>query len=134
VTTSDIFFIIAAVGIVLVIAVLIPALAQLKQTALKAEILLETINRDLQPFLHKATEVSEELHALSASINEKVEKSEQIINTVQQAGETLLSTASLVKEAVTPVIVQIAGISAGIAAFTNFFKKNQPSERRYFDE
>jgi uncharacterized protein YoxC len=134
VATSDIFFIIASVGIVILVATLVPVLYQLKRTAEKAEIALEKINNELEPFLHKTTEVSEELHTLSVSLNEKIERTDHIIDTAQQAGDALLSTASLVKDTVTPVIVQIGAFSAGIAAFTNFFKKSEPSERRYFDE
>jgi len=134
VATSDIFFIIASVGIVIVVAVLVPVLYQLKRTFEKAETALEKINNELAPLLHKTTEVTETLHTLSVSLNETIERTEQIFDTVQQAGDTLLSTASLVKDTVTPVSVQIRAISAGIGAFTNFFKKSEPSERRYFDE
>jgi len=134
VATSDIFFIVASVCIVIAVAALVPALYQLKRTAEKAETALEKINNELEPFLHKTTEVSEELHTLSVSLNEKIERTDHIIDTVQQAGNTLLSTASLVKDTVTPLVVQIGAVSAGIAAFTNFFKKSEPSERRYFDE
>lgn len=131
---SDIFFIIASVGIVILVATMVPVLYQLKRTAEKAETALEKINNELEPLLHKTTEVTEELHTLSVSLNEKIEKTDRIIDTVQQAGDTLLTTASLVKETATPLIVQIGAVSAGIGAFTNFFKKSKPSERRYFDE
>lgn len=131
---SDIFFIIASVGVVIIVAALVPALYQIKRTAEMAETSLAKINNELEPFLHKATEVNGELHILTVSLNEKIEKTDHIIDTVQQAGDTLLSTASLVKETITPVVVQISALSAGVAAFTNFFKKPNPSERRYFDE
>ncbi|MBU0908510.1 MAG: DUF948 domain-containing protein, partial [Proteobacteria bacterium] len=111
-----------------------PVLHQLKRTAEKAETALEKINNELEPLLHKTTEVTEELHTLSVSLNEKIERTDRIFDTVQQAGDTLLSTASLIKETATPLIVQIGAISAGVGAFTNFFKKSEPSERRYFDE
>jgi uncharacterized protein YoxC len=130
VATSDIFFIIASVSIVIVVAALLPVLYQLKRTAEKAEIAWEKINKDLEPFLHKATVVSEELCSLSASLHEKIEKTDRIIDTVRLAGDTLLSTADLVKDAVTPVTVQLRGISAGIAAFTGFFKKTEHQTRR----
>ena len=132
--TSDIFFIIASSGIAIVVVMLIPVLNQLKKTAEKAETTLEKINNELEPLLHKTTEVTEELHTLSVSLNEKVERTDQIFDTVQQAGDTLLSAATLVKDSVTPVVVQVGALSAGIGAFTNFFKKSTPSERRYFDE
>jgi len=134
VPTSDIFLIIASVGIVILVATLVPVLHQLKRTAEKAETALEKINNELEPLLHKTTEVTEELHTLSVSLNEKIERTDRIFDTVQQAGDTLLSTASLIKETATPLIVQIGAISAGVGAFTNFFKKSEPSERRYFDE
>ncbi|MFZ5766997.1 MAG: DUF948 domain-containing protein [Thermodesulfobacteriota bacterium] len=134
-TPSDIFHITASIGIVLFVAVLVPTLAQIRRTARKAEETLEAINREIEPLLAKATETSSELQLLTVSLNEKVEQADSIIATLQQTGETLLSTANLVKKTVTPVIAQIGGISAGVAAFTSFFKKNEPPpERRYFDE
>jgi hypothetical protein len=44
VATSDIFFIVASVCIVIAVAALVPALYQLKRTAEKAETALEKIN------------------------------------------------------------------------------------------
>ncbi|MFZ5759231.1 MAG: DUF948 domain-containing protein [Thermodesulfobacteriota bacterium] len=134
-TPIDIFYITASIGIVLLVAVLVPTLAQIRRTARKAEETLAAINREVEPLLAKVTETSCELQLLTVSLNEKVEQADSIIATLQQTGETLLSTANLVKKTVTPVIAQIGGISAGVAAFTSFFKKNEPPpERRYFDE
>ena len=130
----DIFYIVASVSLVVICAALIPVLAQVKQTARKAEITLETLNKDMEPLLQRVTEVSEELQILSASLNEKIEKTDHIIDTVQYAGDTLLTTSKIIRDTVTPVVAQIGGISAGIAAFTSFFKKPDPSARRYFDE
>ncbi|MEW6518087.1 MAG: DUF948 domain-containing protein [Thermodesulfobacteriota bacterium] len=132
--TSDIFFIIASTGIVIVVAMLVPVLYQVKRTAEKAETALDKINHELEPLLHKTTAMNEELLALSVSLNEKIEKSDHIIDVGQQAADVLLTTATIVKDTVTPLVVQIGAISAGIGAFTNFFKKSEPSERRYFDE
>ncbi|MCB2181130.1 MAG: DUF948 domain-containing protein [Desulfobulbaceae bacterium] len=131
----DIFYLTASISLIAVIIVLIPAIAQLRRTAQKAETAIETINRDMDPLLTKITEVSEELHVLSASLNEKIDKTDNIIDTLQRAGEHLLFTTTAVKETVTPVVAQIGGISAGISAFARFFKKSEPSSKRsYFDE
>ncbi|MFH1217573.1 MAG: DUF948 domain-containing protein [Pseudomonadota bacterium] len=133
--TSDIFYITASVGIVFLVALLVPALNQIKRTYRKWEETLDAINKDLEPFLAKATETSSELQILTLSLNDKLERTDNIIDTLQQAGNTLLSTADLVKKTVAPVVAQIGGITAGVAAFTSFFKKNEPSpKRRYFDE
>ena len=130
----DIFYLTASISLIALIIVLIPTLVQLKRTALKAETALETINRDLDPLLVKVHEVSEELQILSASLNEKIEKTDTIIDTVQQAGDNLLSTTDVIRETVTPVVAQIGGISAGITAFARFFKKSEPPKRSNFDE
>ncbi len=131
---SDIFFIVASVGVMIVVLFLIPLLTQVKKTVEKADAVLDKINNELEPLLHNATEVSGELNILSKNLNEKVEHADEIIGTVQQAGDSLLATANLIKTTATPLIVQIGAFSAGIGAFTSFFKKSEPTERRYFDE
>lgn len=132
--TSDIFFIIASICLIVIAVFLVPALVQLKKTAQKAEVTLQTINNDLEPLLLRLTEVSEELQSLTSAINDKIERTGAIVDTVQLAGDNLLSTTDYLKKTLTPIIAQIGGIGAGISAFTRFFKKNEPTERRYFDE
>lgn len=132
--TSDIFFIIASICLIVIAVFLVPALMQLKKTAEKAEVTLQTLNNDLEPLMLRLTEVSEELQSLTSAINDKIERTGAIVDTVQLAGDNLLSTTDYLKKNLTPIIAQIGGIGAGISAFTNFFKKNKPTERRYFDE
>lgn len=130
----DIFYITASISLIVIVAAVLPVLFQLKRTYRKAEITLSSLNKDMEPLLTKITEMSDELQTLSASLNTKIEKTDSIIDTAQQAGDALLSTTTLIKETVTPVVAQIGGISAGIAAFASFFKKPEPSERSHFDE
>ncbi|OKY75473.1 MAG: hypothetical protein BM485_06930 [Desulfobulbaceae bacterium DB1] len=134
-STSDIFYMTASVAMVIIVVLLIPALNQIKRTTRKAEETLDAINRELEPLLAKATETSSELQILTLSLNDKIERTDNIIETLQQTGNTLLSTAILVKKTINPLVAQVGGISAGVAAFTSFFKKNEtPLDRRYFDE
>ena len=121
----DIFLIVASISLVVIVAALVPVLSQVKRTALCAESTLTTLNNDLAPLLAKVAESTDELQILTASLNEKIEKTDLIIDTVQQAGNTLLETSTVVKNTVTPVIAQIGGVSAGIAAFRSFFTKNE---------
>lgn len=130
----DIFLIIASISLVVIVAALVPVLTQFKKTALCAESTLMTLNNDLAPLLAKVAESTDELQVLTASLNEKIEKTDLIIDTVQQAGNTLLETSTVVKNTVIPVIAQIGGISTGIAAFRNFFIKKETSKGRYSDE
>lgn len=124
---TDVFLIIASISLIVIVATLVPVLSQLKKTASCAESTLNKLNNDLSPLLSKVTDSTEQLHILTTSLNEKIEKTDAILDTVHEAGNTLLETSTVVKETVTPVVAQIGGIHAGITAFRNFFKKNEPS-------
>jgi ABC-type transporter Mla subunit MlaD len=134
VESADYLIIITAVCLIALISVLIPTLIQIKRTAKKAETFTDQLNTNLQPVLDNITETSTELQNLSISIRDKIDRTGIILDTTQDASRSLLNTVDLLQETVTPIISQLAGISAGIKAFSSFFIKTEKKERRYFDE
>jgi uncharacterized protein YoxC len=124
VSLLDFFLIVAALSLAGVAIALVPMLVQLKRTAEKTELLVDMLQRDMSPFLQSLSETTSELRFLTASINQKVEKVDLVIDTIQDTGVILRSTAGILQQSVLPVVTQIGGFGAGIRAFLNYLTKS----------
>ena len=131
---TDLLIIITVISLIVLLAFLIPALIQVKKTTRKTEILIDQLSVGLEPLLTNINGTSTELQELSETLREKIDKTDTILESAQEASFVLFNISSQLKEAVTPLIPQIGGIAAGINAFGNFFRVTQKQERRYFDE
>jgi uncharacterized protein YoxC len=120
VSLLDFFLIVAALSLAGVAIALVPTLIQLKRTAEKTETLLDMLQRDIRPLLQSLSETTVELRLLTASINQKVDKVDLVIDTIQDTGVILRSTAGILKQSVTPVFSQVGGLGAGIRAFVHY--------------
>lgn len=116
-TPLDIFLLFTACGVVILTAVAIPTLLQIRRTYRRAEDLLRVANRELTPMSRKVTAAAAELELLAVSCNAKVEETEVVLRTARQAGDTLLLTSQALKDSVRPIISGIGGLSAGLQMF-----------------
>ncbi len=117
ISLTDLFIIIAGLSLILLMIVLIPLLVQLKQTARRAEMVLDNINQDLPLILTSLKSTADEMKVVSAHINAKIAQTDAIISTAKFAGESLLLTSHLIRSALTPAITKLEGISTGIKSF-----------------
>jgi uncharacterized protein YoxC len=124
VSLLDFFLIVAALSMAGIAIALVPMLMQLKRTAEKTELLVDTLQRDIRPFLQSLSETTSELRFLTASINQKVDKVDQVIDTIQDTGVILRSTAGILQQSVIPVVSQLGGFGAGIRAFLHYLTKS----------
>ena len=124
VSLTDLFLIIAGISIIIIMIFLVPLLVQLRQTARRAERLMDNLNQDLPPILSSVKSTAAETKVLSEHINAKLAETEAIISTVRYAGESLLITSKLIRSALAPAITQIGGISTGIRAFYNVIHRS----------
>lgn len=131
---ADILIIITSIGLIVLLAVLIPVLIQIKKTTQKTEFFIEQLADGLEPLLTNINATSAELQDLSETLREKIDKTDKVLDSAQEAGDILLKLSGQLREAATPVISQIGGITAGINAFSSFFRITHKKERRYFDE
>jgi len=123
VSLLDVFLIVAALSLAGVAIALVPALVQLKRTAQKTELLMDTLNQEISPLLRSLSETAGELQTLTSSINEKVEKIDPVIETVEATGYILRGTAAMIKQSVIPIVSEVGGLSAGIRTFIHYFTK-----------
>jgi uncharacterized protein YoxC len=119
VSVTDLFLITAGISIIIIMIFLIPLLVQLRETARRAERLMDNINQDLPSILTSLKSTAAETKMLSAHINTKLAETDAIISTVKYAGESLLLTSNLIRSALTPAVAKLDGISSGIRAFFN---------------
>lgn len=124
-TPLDIFLIFTAFSVVILTAVLIPALLQFRRSLQKAEDLMVVLEREFVPMSKKLTAVGSEVEILAASLNARVDETEAVVKTARQASNTLLLTSQAFKDSVNPIISNIGGISAGLQMFSRILLRNK---------
>lgn len=117
------FLIVAALSLAGVAIALVPTLVQLKRTALKTELFMDTLNRDISPLLRSLNQTAGTIENLTTTVNEQVERVEGVVDTVEETGRILIRTAEIIRKAVVPMAAEIGGLGAGIRAFLHFFTK-----------
>ncbi|MEN8258175.1 MAG: DUF948 domain-containing protein [Thermodesulfobacteriota bacterium] len=122
-TPSTFFLAVIAFSFVVLVAGLIPTLHQIRKTAKRVEGAIAHIDTEIEPLIKSATDTAEELQIMAASINDKIDQTDTLFNEVQEAGHVLLATTHILKDKISPSLIQIASINAGIKAFTKFFIK-----------
>lgn len=123
VTPSTFFLAVIAFSLVVLVVALVPTLHQIRKTAKKMEGTLEHLGTEMDPLIQSATDTAEELQILTASINDKLDKTDTLFDEVQEAGHVLLATTHILRDKISPALIQIASINAGIKAFSKFFTK-----------
>jgi uncharacterized protein YoxC len=131
VSLTDLFLIIAGISLIILMFFLIPLLVQLRQTARRAESVMDNLNQDLPAILASLKDTVAEMKMVSAHINTKLAQTEAIISTAKYAGESLLLTSNLIRSALTPAITKLDTISTGVRSFFNLIhrpKSKKPME------
>lgn len=123
-TSLDFFLTAAAICLIILTAVLVPALLQIKRSARKIETLLDSVNQDISPLLQTLSDTSREIQTLLETIKNKVDKTDQVIDTAKAAADTLFVITSMMKNSVAPLIAQAGGFTAGVQAFMRYFAKS----------
>lgn len=121
-TPTTFFLAVIAFSFVILVAALLPTLFQIRRTAKRLERTLDHLDTQMVPLIQTATDTAEEFQFLTASINDKLDKTDTLFNEVQEAGHVLLATTHILKNKITPALIQIASVSAGIKAFSKIFK------------
>lgn len=124
-TSSDFLVLLSAACIFAITIALVPAFMQIRRTLQKIELLIESLNQNVEPLCKSLTEAASEIQIFSLSLNEKMEKTDAIIYTAQKSADVLLNTSTMIKESVRPFIAQLGGVSAGIMAFSHFLSRSR---------
>ncbi|MCA1766414.1 MAG: DUF948 domain-containing protein [Desulfobulbaceae bacterium] len=127
---TDLFMIIATVAIIVLLFFLVPFLIQLKQTARRAEALMEDLERDIPAILSSARNSAAEIQKLTESINHKMAETDEIFRRLKYATGTFLMTGKVVRSTLVPALVEIAGVSTGIKAFLHVLHRSKSKKTK----
>jgi len=130
VTSSEFFSLLSALSLFAIAIALVPTFLQFRRTLQKLEICIETLNKHVDPLCQSLTEAANEIQLLSISLSDKLEKTDTVIYTAQKSAETLLTTATMIKETARPFITQIGGFNAGIMAFSHFLNRSWKTPKK----
>ncbi len=125
VTSLDIFLLFTSAAVVILTAVLVPTLLQVKRAYKEAAKAIDRLEQELVPMSRKITAGAAEVEILAATCSAKLEETDTAIRTVRQAGETLLLTSHALKESVRPIISSVGGLNAGLRMFGRVFWRNK---------
>ena len=129
-TSSEFFSLLSALSLFAIAIALVPTFLQFRRTLQKLEICIETLNKHVDPLCQSLTEAANEIQLLSISLSDKLEKTDTVIYTAQKSAETLLTTATMIKETARPFITQIGGFNAGIMAFSHFLNRSWKTPKK----
>ncbi|MDG4476506.1 DUF948 domain-containing protein [Thiovibrio frasassiensis] len=123
-TSSEFFTLLSAVSLFAIAIALVPTFLQFRRTLQKLEICIDNLNRHIDPLCLSLTEAANEIQILSISLSDKIEKTDRVIYTAQKSAETLLTTATMLKDTASPFITHLGGFSAGVLAFSHFLNRS----------
>ncbi|MEN8139812.1 MAG: DUF948 domain-containing protein [Thermodesulfobacteriota bacterium] len=118
-----IFLTIASLSLIILLIFLVPFLRQLQQTAASANSLFKKVDEELEPLLGTINEAVEEVNALAANLNDKIDQTDLVIDRAKEASDIVLHTTQLVQTKIAPLLINIAGLNAGLQGFARFFRK-----------
>ena len=129
-TPTDLFMIVATLAIIVLLFFLVPFLIQLKQTARRAETLMEDFDRDIPAILSSARNSAAEIQKLTESINHKMDDTDEIFRRLKYATGTFLTTGKVVRSTLVPALVEIAGISTGLKVFLHVLRRSKSKKTK----
>jgi hypothetical protein len=112
----DFFTLIITVLFIIIAAVLIPALFQLKSTAKQIDDLVDEARRDLLPML-------KELRQASERINQASDKAEIFFDSIGETGESIHRVNDFLQHDIGRYVGNAAGLWLGIRAASKVFIK-----------
>jgi len=129
-TFSDFFSLLSAASIFTIAIALVPTFIQFRRTLQKIEIFIEALSKQVDPLCQSLTEAGNEIQTLTLSLHDKLEKTDTVIYTAQKSADTLLTTATMLRETVRPFITQIGGFNAGVMAFSHFLNRSWKTPKK----
>lgn len=129
-TYLNFFSLLSALSLFAIAIALVPTFLQFRRTLQKTEVLLETLSTHVDPLCKSLTEAANEIQLLSISLGDKLEKTDAVIYTAQKSADALLTTTTLFKESVRPVITTLGSVSAGVMAFSHFLNRSWTTPKK----
>jgi len=113
---GDVALLVIAGGFIVLVAVVVPTVIQLKNTLAATEVFIKNMDASIKPL------IDDEIRPIVRSINGAVEKMEGTVNAFSEFGGTVSSINGLIKDHIKMPLISLAaslvGVKAGVSVFT----------------
>lgn len=114
---------IVAVAAVVLVAVLVPMLVQLRKTAEESERLLRRMNEDLPVLFREATQAAQNMNQVATEMREAATRARVLGDAMGEVGETINQVRELVRGRAGTLLTNVGSLLAGFRAAYGVFKE-----------
>lgn len=127
----EIAALLAAIAFVVLVALLVPTLMELRNSASESAKLLAKLNNDLPGLLTELRTMTENVNDLADQTREGVEHASVLLRAVGEVGETVQQVHGLVRGSSGNILVTVASMLAGVRAASSVLRERFHREGRH---
>ena len=121
---------IMALSAVVLLAVLVPMLIQLRKTAEESERLLRRMNEDMPVLFREVTQAAQNMNQVATEMRETAVRARVLGEAMGGVGETINQVRELVRGGTGTLLTNVGSLLAGFrAAYGVFAKKSEPHQQ-----
>ncbi|MBI3809211.1 MAG: DUF948 domain-containing protein [Nitrospirae bacterium] len=121
---------IMALSAVVLLAVLVPMLMQLRKTAEESERLLRRMNEDMPVLFREATQAAQNMNQVAGEMREAATRARVLGEAMGGVGETINEVRELVRGGAGTLLTNIGSLLAGFRAAYGVFKQKAESHHQ----
>ena len=121
---------IVALAAVVLVAVLVPMLMQLRKTAEESERLLRRMNEDLPVLFREATQAAQNMNQVATEMREAATRARVLGDAMGEVGETINQVHGLVRGRAGTLLTNVGSLLAGFRAAYGVFTQKSESHQQ----
>jgi len=121
---------IVALAAVVLVAVLVPMLIQLRKTAEESERLLRRMNEDMPVLFREATQAAQNMNQVASEIREAATRARVLGEAMGGVGETINQVHELVRGGAGTLLTNVGSLLAGFRAAYGVFTQKAESHQQ----
>ena len=121
---------IVALAAVVLVAVLVPVLIQLRKTAEESERLLRRMNEDIPVLFREATQAALNMNQVASEMREAAARARVLGEAMGGVGETINQVHGLVRGGAGTLLTNLSSLLAGFRAAYGVFKQKAESHQQ----
>ena len=121
---------IMALAAVVLVAVLVPMLIQLRKTAEESERLLRSMNEDMPVLFREATQAAQNMNQVATEMRETAARARVLGEAMGGVGETINEVRELVRGGAGTLLTNIGSLLAGFRAAYGVFTQKSESHHQ----
>ena len=121
---------IMALAAVVLLAVLVPMLTQLRRTAEESERLLRRMNEDMPVLFREATQAAQNMNQVAGEMREAAARARVLGEAMGGVGETINQMRELVRGGTGTLLTNVGSLLAGFRAAYGVFAKKSESHQQ----